>query len=96
MKQSEELLAATSTKASSSFNVANSLLVHMGLLKNEEDGKYKQIKDLRGPFLILKNLSPKLDKTQKDVLQTFIGNKPNKQADQTGRIKTELMQSLFV
>lgn len=96
LKQSEELLAATSTKTTSSFNVANSLLVHMGLLKDEEDGKYKKIKDLRGPFLTLKNLSPKLDKTQKDVLQTFIGNKPNKQVDQTGKLKTQLMQSLFV
>ena len=47
LKQSEELLAATSSKTSNSFNVANSLLVHMGLLKNEEDGKYKQVSSLR-------------------------------------------------
>jgi len=96
LKQSEELLAATSTKTTSSFNVASSLLVHMGLLKREEDGKYKQINDLRGPFLTLKNLSPKLDRTQKDVLQTFIGNKPNKLVDETGKFKTQLMQSLFI
>lgn len=96
LKQSEELLAATSSKTKSPFNVANSLLVHMGLLKDEQDGKYKQIEDLRGPFLTLKNLSPKLDKTQKDVLQAFIAYKPNKRVDETGKIKTQLMQSLFV
>ena len=96
LKQSEELLAATSSKTSNSCNVANSLLVHMGLLKNEEDGKYKLVQDLRGPFMTLKGLSPRLDKTQKDVLQTFIGNKSNKQVDSTGKFKTQLMQSLFV
>lgn len=95
LKQSEELLAATSSKTTNSFNVANSLLVHMGLLKDEEDGKYKQVQDLRGPFLTLKSLSPRLNKSQKDVLQAFIGNKPNKQVDSTGKIKTQLMQSLF-
>lgn len=96
LKQSEELLEAVTSKATNSSNVANSLLVHMGLLKHENSGKYKQVDDLRGPFLTLKNLSPKLDKSQKDLLSTFIDLKKNKKVDQTGKIKTQLMQSLFI
>jgi len=69
----------------------------MGLIKTEDQKlkNPKDVKDLRGPFLALSNSASKLDKTEKDVLQLFLGNRQNKAADATGKYKQKLMQSLF-
>lgn len=76
------------------YAFANQLLVHLGLLKNESKDR-KVVHDLRGPFSALTHVTNKLSREQKDVLQLFIGNRPNKYAEKAAHQKHELLQALF-
>jgi len=49
----------------------NSLLVSLGLLKNE-DGKYEKVEDLRGPLSALTQSIQHLSPQQKHVLRAFM------------------------
>ncbi|XP_054168832.1 ran GTPase-activating protein 1-like [Oppia nitens] len=77
------------------FLAINSLLVNLGLLKDEQSGHYKTVDDLRGPLLALANSVKHMSPQQKHVLRAFM-NRPNKSVEQCGRIKHTLMQKLFI
>jgi Ran GTPase-activating protein 1 len=96
LKKTESILDSAKKRSSGPFETTNALLAQMGLIKTEDQVKSsKEVKDLRGPFLALSNSASKLDKTEKDVLQLFLGNRQNKAADAAGTYKHKLMQSLF-
>lgn len=76
-----------------SYESAQALLSHLGLIKSEE-GYHKKTRDLRGPFIALTNCRGHLKKVQVDALQFSLGRIPTA-TDTTGKLKHKLMQALF-
>lgn len=92
LKGSEMLIKRLIEKGPS-YESAQSLLSHLGLIKSEE-GYHKKTRDLRGPFIALINCRSHLKKVQVDALQFSLGRIPTA-TDATGKLKHKLMQALF-
>ena len=59
------------SKNANDYSVTNSLLEHLGLIKSENK-QQKEVKDMRGPFLVIAKSAKSLSPTQKKVLHAFV------------------------
>ena len=89
----KKLLEQAKTNARYPYQLSNSILVHLGLLKEESTRRYRKVSDLRGPIEALTLCVDILDQPDRQSLAVFLEQKPiSSAAQQSHQLLTKLKQ----
>ncbi|XP_071087260.1 ran GTPase-activating protein 1-like [Haliotis cracherodii] len=89
------LLEGVMKRKYASSQVANAILVQLGLIKGE-DKKFKPMSDISGPLIVLDHVVQQsyFPKLARDILQVFI-SKPGTQFEKCSQAQHKLLQTLY-